>query len=82
MGCHGAIRRTHRFAGWHPDVQKRLPRFLFCPALILRRVAIDTHLVTRIGQSLLSRGGFATLAGHLRDSHMEHFHSIEERYRF
>ena len=83
MGCRGLlIRRTHRFAGGHPNVQKRLPRFLLCPALVLRHVAIDTHLVTRIGQSLLSRGGFATLARHLRESHMEEFHMREERYRF
>ncbi|CAM9213911.1 unnamed protein product [Ectocarpus sp. 6 AP-2014] len=39
-------------------------------------------MVTRIGQSLLSRGGFATLARHLRESHMEEFHMREERFYF
>ena len=32
IGLSRAIRRPHRFAGWHPNVQRRLPRFLLRPA--------------------------------------------------
>ena len=71
----------YKFAPWHPGVLKLLPRDLveLFPAVILRRSAVDTKLVTRIEQSLVSPIGIKTLADHLRENHIKYFMNMQLR---
>lgn len=71
----------YKFAPWHPGVLKLLPRDLveLFPAVILRRSAVDTKLITRIEQSLVSPIGIKTLADHLRENHIKYFMNMQLR---
>ncbi|CAM9783090.1 unnamed protein product, partial [Laminaria digitata] len=74
----------YKFAPWHPGVLSRLPRDVLeaFPALILPQSAVDRRLITRIEQTVVSKGGFQTLANHLDEAHKVEFHRREIRYTF
>ena len=75
----GPVVDGYKFAPWHPGVLKRLPRDLveLFPAVILRRSAVDTKLVTRIEQSLFDPIGIQRLADHVEESHKKHFMTMQ-----
>jgi len=71
----------YKFPPGHLGVLKLLTRDLveLFPAVILRRSAVDTKLVTRIEQTLVSPIEMETLAGHLGDNHIKHFMNMQIR---
>lgn len=74
-------RITHKFAPWHPEVIRQLPRDLMelFPAIILRRSAVDKRLIVRIEQARAQQIGLKTLADNLKESHLEYFHGMQRR---
>lgn len=71
----------YKFASWHPGVLKRLPRDLveLFPAVILRKAAIDTKLITRIEQTLVSPIGLQTLEKQVAECHKGYFMKMQIR---
>ena len=71
----------YKFAPWHPDVLRALPRDLVdkMPALILHHSAVDKRLLARLEQTMCQKTGVATLAANLEDSHKKYLWNMATR---
>lgn len=78
---HGLVFPSYKFAPWHPEALRQLPRDLLMlfPAIILRRSAVDKRIVTRIEQAVVRGVGFKGVADDLRENHLLYYHEMEVR---
>lgn len=72
---------SYKFAPWHPEVLRQLPRDLLMlfPAIVFRRSAVDKKIATRIEQGLMRGVGLKSIADDIRENHLLYFHEMETR---